>query len=334
MPHELSTASLPPYVIEPPDVLLIDAVRLIPKPPYKVAPLDLLGIEVTNPLPNKPITGIFSVEADGSLNLGYNYGSVQVEGLTLPEVKAAIEKQLKLWLKPPFEVTVVLAETRALQQIRGPHLVRPDGTVGLGVYGSVYVDNLTIPEAKAAIENFLSQFLLKPEISVDVAGFNSKVYYVITDAAVGDVVSRFPVTGKTTVLDAISQVNGLSQVSSKCVYLVRPTVAVKKKGPLAAKIHPSCSADDEEEAGKLDEEVYSVHWQDIVSRGDARTNYQVLPGDRIYVMAEPLIKTDVYVGLFLAPFERIFGTVGLGNSTVRQFLTPIPTNTAAIQTVP
>ena len=47
-----------------------------------------------------------------------------------------------------------------------------------------------------------------------------------------------------------------------------------------------------------------------------------------------LIVTDTYLGLFLAPFERIFGTVGLGNSTVREFITPIPKNTTAIQTVP
>ena len=45
---------------------------------------------------------------------------------------------------------------------------------------------MTLAEAKATIENYLGQFLMKPEVSVDVAGFNSKVYYIVTDAALGD----------------------------------------------------------------------------------------------------------------------------------------------------
>ena len=53
--------------------------------------------------------------------------------------------------------------------------------------------------------------------------YNSKVYYVITQGAgLGDNVRRLPITGNETVLDAISQVNGLSQVSSKKIWIARP----------------------------------------------------------------------------------------------------------------
>src|SRR6516225_1003029 len=34
IPRELAKVSMPEYVIEPPDILLIDAVRVIPLPPY------------------------------------------------------------------------------------------------------------------------------------------------------------------------------------------------------------------------------------------------------------------------------------------------------------
>jgi polysaccharide export outer membrane protein len=314
LPHELAQVSLPAYTIEPPDVLQIDAMRLIPKPPYRVNPLDVLGFQVTGTLPDAPIAGIYSVEPDGTIDLGFTYGRVKVEGLTLDEVKVALTNHLKFKLKPPYEVTsVALVESRGFQQIRGQHLVRPDGTVGLGVYGSVYVDGLTIDDARAAIEQHLSQFLLKPEISLDVAGFNSKVYYVITDGGgAGEQVARLPVMGKMTVLDAVSQINGLSPVSSKfCLTLVRPTPA-------------GCQAA---------EEVYKIAWNDIVRRGNVGTNYQVLPGDRIYVDSQALIKTDTYLSRFLSPFERIFGTVGLGNDTVRTFLTPLPTNVNGFVTV-
>ena len=61
--------------------------------------------------------------------------------------------------------------------------LQADGTINLGLYGSVYVDNLTVPQAKAVIEYHLSQFLVNPEISLDVAGFNSRVFYVISDGS-------------------------------------------------------------------------------------------------------------------------------------------------------
>jgi polysaccharide biosynthesis/export protein len=323
--HELAMVSLSTYVIAAPDVLQIDALRLIPKPPYRVSPLDVLGIQTDKALPMMPIAGLFAVEPDGTINLGFDYGHVRVEGLTLDEVKPAILNYLKLRV-PNLEVTAVgLVESRGLQQVRGPHLVRPDGTIGLGVYGSVHVEGLTIEEARAAIEEHLSAFVMRPEVSVDVAGFNSKVYYVITEGAGpgGSLVAKFPIQGQTTVLDALSQVNGLSVVSAKhLIYLVRPT-------PSACCNGDKCGCRD-----KGDEAVYHVCWHDVVGRGKVCTNYQVLPGDRIYVKAAPLIVTDTYLGLVLAPFERLFADVGLGNATVRSFLFPIPKVGQTVLTTP
>ena len=115
-----------------------------------------------------------------------------------------------------------VGSNRPMRQIQGEHLVRQDGTVGLGIYGSVFVDGMTIEIAKAVIEKHLSQFLVAPKISLDIAGYNSKVYYVITDlAGFGQRVIRLPITGKETVLDAISQVYGSAPVSSKRIWVAR-----------------------------------------------------------------------------------------------------------------
>ena len=79
------------------------------------------------------------------------------------------------------------------------------------MYGNVRVAGMTLPQAKLCIEQYLTQYLDEPEISVEVCAFNSKVYYVVTQGAgMGDAVYRFPVTGNETVLDAISQINGLT----------------------------------------------------------------------------------------------------------------------------
>jgi polysaccharide export outer membrane protein len=78
LPVELCKISLPPYMIEPPDILLIDTVRMIPRPPYRVEPLDVIIVQVTEALPNQPIGGVYSVSPDGTINLGYVYGSVRI----------------------------------------------------------------------------------------------------------------------------------------------------------------------------------------------------------------------------------------------------------------
>src|SRR5215831_15415647 len=70
LPRELDKAALPPYIIEPPDLLTIDALKLVPLPPYHVEPLDALFIQVTGADPAHPIeSGIYQVEPEGAVNL-------------------------------------------------------------------------------------------------------------------------------------------------------------------------------------------------------------------------------------------------------------------------
>src|SRR5437868_1969445 len=154
VPRELAMASLPPYRVAPPDILLIDAIRLVPRPPYRVEPLDSLLVQFpAKALPEKDqetltkagltVSGIFPVEPEGVIKLGLKYGSVPVAGLTLEEARAAVVKRLELEVKKEVldqgDVAVELAQTQGLQQVRGEHLVRPDGTVSLGTYGAVPV---------------------------------------------------------------------------------------------------------------------------------------------------------------------------------------------------
>lgn len=290
-PKELNKVNLPEYRIEPPDILLIEAVRAIPKPPYKAEPLDVLFVGLANPIPGEPLTGQISVEPDGTINLGVAYGgSVGVVGKTIPEIQAAIEKHLAtvVKIKDP-KVTVSLSQGRAAQRISGPHLVRPDGSVSLGTYGSVPVTGLTLTEARAAIEAHLSAFLLHPEIAIDVQGYNSKTYYVVLDGGgAGQTVVRLPVTGNETVIDAIAQINGLSAVSSQ------DRIWVSRPRP---------------DGGN---EILPVNWKAVVEGGNPGTNYQLFPGDRVYVAAYPVTAFDIRLARLLAPVERVFGITLLG----------------------
>ena len=151
---------------------------------------------------------------EGDVDLGPAYGRVKVVGLTTDEAQAEIRRPLSATIQNP-EVSVSLAASSGAQQISGEHLVGPDGRINLSTYGQVYVAGLTLDQAREAIEKHLSQYLEAPQVAVDVFAYNSKTYYVITQGAgQGDDVTEFPITGNETVLDAIAQLGGLSQLSS------------------------------------------------------------------------------------------------------------------------
>jgi hypothetical protein len=138
--------------------------------------------------------------------------------------------------------------------------------VTLGIYGSVLVTGMTLEQAKRAIELHLSQFLFDPEISLDVAGYNSKVYYVIIDlGGAGERVIRLPVFGNETVLDAIGEIKGLpGGTDRKRIWIAR------QAGPGSA-----CGV------------VLPVDWNAVACGGATATNYQIMPGDRAYVSVDP-----------------------------------------------
>ena len=57
-----------------------------------------------------------------------------------------------------------------------------------------------------------------------------------------------------------------------------------------------------------------------ISQGGATgTNYQLFPGDRVYIKPDPLILIDNTLAKVLAPIERLLGFTLLANTTVQSF---------------
>jgi polysaccharide export outer membrane protein len=314
-PTEKEKIYLPPHVINPPDELQIDAIRLVPKPPYLLAALDQVAIQFPALPENlkkedledlkqagRAFSGQFTIEPEGTVNLGAAYGRVKVTDMTVDEARKKIEERIKKITKEKLvedgQVFMELGQIRTMQQIAGPHLVRPDGTISLGMYGTVFVAGLTLDDAKTKIEDHLSRYLERPEVAVDVAGFNSKVYYIVFDGAgQGDQVFRMPVYGNETVLDALGSVNGLPPTAWKRkIWVARPTLD-----------------------GKDDEQILPVDWNAIVQKGDPKTNYRILPGDRIFVQANKFITWNNYVSMATAPIERLMGASLFGTFAYRSF---------------
>ena len=142
------------------------------------------------------------------------------------------------------------------------YMVRPDGTVGLGLYGNIAVAGKTLAEATDAVRKELAKFQFQGEVTLDVAAFNSKVYYVVTDGGGGgEQVQRLPCTGNETVLDALARA-GANPGAKQTVWVARPGA----------------------NGGK--EQILPVDWNGISAKGDVKTNYQLLPGDRVHVMTK------------------------------------------------
>jgi polysaccharide export outer membrane protein len=297
VPRELEKVTLPRYVIEPPDILLIEGVKLVPKSPHRIETFDVLLIRVVGALPDQPIDDQYSVDADGSVNLGPTYGRIKVVGLTIEESEDELRDQLTRVLTDA-EVSVSLLASAGAQQITGQHLVGPDGRVNLGTYGSVFVTGMTLDQARAAIEQQLTAELEDPQVFVDVLAYNSKVYYIITQGAgLGDDVIRVPSTGNETVLDAVATLGGISQVSSTKMWIARPA--------------PN---------GVGCEQILPVNWSDISQGASTATNYQLMPGDRLFIAQDRLTLFNNMTVKFLLPFERIFGIVSLGTSMANRIV--------------
>jgi polysaccharide biosynthesis/export protein len=65
-------------------------------------------------------------------------------------------------------------------------------------------------------------------------------------------------------------------------------------------------------------QILPVDWIGITQHGITATNYQVFPGDRIYVKAQKLVAIDRTLARIIAPIERLAGITLLGTNVYNQ----------------
>jgi protein involved in polysaccharide export with SLBB domain len=219
VPKETAKSSLPHYFLEPPDIINVEVIHLVPKAPYRMRVFDVVQIKVFGTPSDSPIDGLFSVEPGGDVQLGGGYGSVKIEGLSVEEAQLAITRHLGGGnseenrgglLRDPI-VAVTLARMGEMQQIAGNHTLGPDGYITFGswnspLHGRVYVKGLTLDECRQAIEFHFSKHFDEPKVSVDILAINSKAYHVILQSPTKDEsVLKFPYNfaANETVSDAL-----------------------------------------------------------------------------------------------------------------------------------
>jgi polysaccharide biosynthesis/export protein len=245
------------------------------------------------------INGFYRVQMDGSVDLGPIYGSIKVAGLIPERARQMLADRLRATTGiADVKASVSYADVSGRQVIAGEHLVRPDGQISLGIYGNIRVAGMTLDQVADVVTAHLRNYLNNPDVRVDVLGYNSKVFYVVTDGGGnGERVDRIPFTGNETVLDAVASIQGLSDISSKRVWVARPSP-------------PGCAGS----------QVMMVDWRGITQDGLTATNYQILPGDRVYIKADDWIALDNYLVKVTTPIERVMGAILLGAGTYNRVI--------------
>ena len=179
----------------------------------------------------------------------------------------------------PGDVLVVEA-TDFDSPVRFPsdQTVQADGTIDLGQYGRAQVAGMTLEEIKHNAQTRVAAHhdsrrgdiaqtafddrgrvpaTLDTSISVRLISNESSVIYVLGEV---NAPGSYPLAGRETVLDSIIAAGGLTdQANEHKIILTRPANPNQPR-----QILPIC-------------------FQQIVQLGDTSTNFQVQPGDRIYV---------------------------------------------------
>jgi hypothetical protein len=175
------------------------------------------------------------------------------------------------------------------QQITGKHVVGSDGYVTFGSHGRVYVKGLTINECKKAFEFHFSKHFDNPQVVVNGVSFISKGYYVFFNSREqGERILKFPYTGNEKVFDAIVNASkeGVQPNSSMEIWIERPMQNSDKPVRLP------------------------VNWV-VNDFGKNDTNFQLLPGDRVWVQdrvwaeESEVATSNVTKTRVFAPLQRI-----------------------------
>jgi len=201
---------------------------------------------------------------------------------------APVARELSKTVPPSYILepgdTVLVETIRFESPLRFPadQVIQPDGTIDLGKYGRIVVAGKRVEDVELCLQDIVNADaeliaaleeanVAGPElINVRIIDPRASQFYVL-----GAVSSpgAYPYSGRETVLDAVLAAGGLADNARRCeIILSRPS-------PVG-----DCRT------------VLPVCWDNIVQLGDTTTNYQLMPGDRVFVPANGIC--DMVFGAF------------------------------------
>lgn len=162
-------------------------------------------------------------------------------------------------VEPGDGLLIMPADLESKIRLPADQTVLPDGSIDLGKYGRLMVAGKNLTQIELDVLAAVRKKEKEEDtgfIDVRLVNRTSKSYYVLGEVTTP---GKFPLTGNENVLDGLIAAGGLNDKSSwRDILLVRPT---------------------NDGIGL----VLRVDYGEIIRLGAAGTNYQLQPGDRIFV---------------------------------------------------
>lgn len=238
-----------------------------------IAPMATYTVEIADSISVEPVSfdatirlpGDQIVKPDGTISLG-EFGSYQANGKTVEQMTLEIQEIVDSQIRSAMEADYAKKEARRLvedsEQVAELEFESGDADESEEADLELATSEAErsakrLREARRLFEQSVDEKLVQNRVSVRVTNWDSKKIYVL-----GDVNSpgSFPFIGNETVLDAIIEAGGLgTKANHHNIIVSRPS---------------SC--------GEC-RTVMKVCYDQIVQLGDTSTNYQLMPGDRVFV---------------------------------------------------
>ncbi|OGX32442.1 MAG: hypothetical protein A2787_09780 [Omnitrophica WOR_2 bacterium RIFCSPHIGHO2_01_FULL_48_9] len=167
-------------------------------------------------------------------------------------------------------------------EVSGQYIINNEGNIQYEFIGDVKIEGFTKDEVKDFVVQKLSEYIISPEVTVKIVGYNSKIVYVVGEVgAPGKIFMR----GDTiTVREALMEAR-------------LPLLTAASKRSLV--ITPS-------ELGNAEQRNVDV--EALLYQGDLRENLVMKPGDTLYVPPTFLAKTMRAISPVTQPVSAAAGT--------------------------
>ena len=169
-------------------------------------------------------------------------------------------------------------------EVSGEYTINSEGKIQYEFVGDVSIEGLTKKEIKEFLIKKLEEYIIAPEVTVKIVGYNSKIVYVVGE--VGRPGKIFMRGDTITIREALIQA-GLPLLSAKASksYLITP------------------SAD-----GNPEKKNVNIHR--LLYEGDLRENLTMRPGDTLYIPPTFLAKTMRVIQPVTQPINAVSGVAG------------------------
>ena len=350
--------------------------------PYIVEPPDLILVEVLEALPGRPISGERLVKPDGRIDLGF-YGEIPVRGLTPEQIKVTVIKHLRKYIGDetlglivwPDEVGVevpAIGEPPERQRPAIPEL--PKGDVNPferdrvkpapGGAGSAKTRSTSarvvrgrIPVRRAQVRRIRDEPQEPPaqgrnHFKIDAGGKGRITITIEVDSqgrpavepaqpvppndlehqGPGQVVSPEEsdrvYIGVTAYNSKSYYVLGDCLVPGKLPWTGQETVldALVYAGGLVPTAEPKDIRLVRAARGGKPAKVYKVDLEAIQDQGDVTSNYQLFPGDRLIIGRNAVVKKTVDLDRLNAPIQAIVGSMQQTANMLRAVQAASPEN--------